>query len=73
MAKSVAKHTFLSFKEAGEQMCSPQPKGHRIHSVSPGWEQGRAGTRIWSQRFRHLKFVGSLLMKKEGKKVSTIP
>ena len=68
MAKSVAKHTLLSFKEAGEQTCLLQHKGHMLHSVSPGWEHGRAGTRIWSQRFHHLKFVGSLLMKKEEKK-----
>ena len=65
---------FFPFFQGGRRAnkWSLQHKGHMIHSVS-SWEQGRAGTRIWSQRFCHLKFVGSLQMKKEGKKVSTIP
>ena len=46
---------FFPFFQGGRRAnkWSLQHKGHMIHSVS-SWEQGRAGTRIWSQRFHHL-------------------
>ena len=46
---------FFPFFQGGRRAnkWSLQYKGHMIHSVS-SWEQGRAGTRIWSQRFYHL-------------------
>ena len=38
-----------------------------VHSVS-SWEQGRAGTRIWSQRFHHL----NCLVTSDGKKKNVV-
>lgn len=52
---------FFPFFQGGRRAnkWSLQHNGHMIHSVS-SWEQGRAGTRIWSQRFHHLNcFVTS--------------
>ena len=63
---------FFPFFQGGRRAnkWSLQYKGHMIHSVS-SWEQGRAGTRIWSQRFYHLNcLVTSDEKRKKKKKLS---
>ena len=54
--------TFFPFFQGGRRAnkWSLQHKGHMIHSVS-SWEQGRAGTWIWSQRFHHLNCLVILI------------
>ena len=70
MAKSAAKHNFLSFQGGRKaHKWSLQHKGRMIHSVS-SWEQGRDGTRIWSQRFHHLNCLVTSDEKKEKKTLS---
>lgn len=73
-AKSVAKHNFLSFSQGGRgaNKWSLQHKGHMVHSVS-SWEQGRAGARIWSQRFHHLNCLVTSDAKEKKKRLSKIP
>ena len=53
---------FFPFSQGGRRAnkWSLKHKGHMVHSVS-SWEQGRAGTRIWSQRFHHLNCLVILI------------
>lgn len=61
---------FFPFSQGGRgaNKWSLQHKGHMVHSVS-SWEQGRAGARIWSQRFHHLNCLVTSDAKRKKKKV----
>ena len=61
---------FFPFFQGGRKAnkWSLQHKGHMVHSVS-SWEQGRAGTRIWSQRFHHLNCLVTSDAKRKKKVV----
>ena len=61
---------FFPFFQGGRRAnkWSLQHNGHMIHSVS-SWEQGRAATRIWSQRFHHLNCLVTFDEKRKKKKV----
>lgn len=61
---------FFPFSQGGRRAnkWSLQHKGHMVHSVS-SWEQGRAGTRIWSQRFHHLNCLVTSDAKRKKKVV----
>ena len=60
---------FFPFSQGGRRAnkWSLQHKGHMVHSVS-SWEQGRAGARIWSQRFHHLNCLVTSDAKRKKKK-----
>ena len=65
---------FFPFFQGGRRAnkWSLQHKGHMIHSVS-SWEQGRAATRIWSQRFHHLNCLVTSDEKRKKKKKKGCP
>ena len=64
---------FFPFFQGGRRAneWSLQHKGHMIYSVS-SWEQGRAATRIWSQRFHHLNCLVTSDEKRKKKKKKVV-